>query len=438
MTLTDDTTMKTRIDYTEKLEGTIAAAPSKNYTTRYILTACVAEGRSVVHNPARNDDARALLECCAALGARIDDRGDRLIIEGFGKRPSIPAAPLNPHNAGAVLRFLLGTCAVLPAISFMTDFPESLGTRPNQPLLDALARLGVESESNNGRLPITLYGSNLPGGWVKVSGTVSSQFVSSLLFLAPLIDEDLHIEVIDGLKSRPAVRQTLDVLRDAGIEVKAEKNLMHFFIPGGQEYRAGEYRVNGDYPGAAAILSAAAVCPGSNVLIRGLYLDEQGERAVVDVLRSMSADIEQGDDYVRIQSPETLCGVEFDGDRATDAVLAMTGAASLAEGTSRFFNVENLRYKECNRIDDPVSELKKIGVAVEGRKNEIRVQGNPDGYPGGITVSSHDDHRVIMLLTIVGLRCRNGLWITNSEHISKSYPEFFKHLDSLGARITHE
>ncbi len=427
--------MKARIEFTPNLKGTIVASPSKNYTTRYLLTACLSDGESVVRNPSNNDDARALIECCCALGAKITERDNALIIKGFGKHPEIPPEPLNPHNAGAVLRFLVGIGALLPAIGFVTDFPDSLGTRPNQPLLDALAQLGVRNESNNGRLPITLYGGNLPGGLVTVSGSISSQFISSLLFLAPLIGEDLIIEVEGGLKSKPAVRQTLEVLRKAGIEVIARDDLLHFLVPGAQDYKAGEYVVNGDYPGSAAVLSAAAVCPDSDVTIKNLYRDEQGERAIVDVLTSMGADVECGDDYVRVKGAECIEGVEFNGDTATDAVLAMVGAASFARGASRFYNVENLRYKECNRIEAPVQELKKIGVDALGRTSEIIINGKPAGYEGGIEVSSHDDHRVIMLLTIVGLRCRRGLTISNVEHISKSYPDFFSDMQQLGAQI---
>lgn len=427
--------MQVRVRYTDNLKGTITAPPSKNYTTRYILVACLAEGESVVHNPSRNDDALALIECCKELGAQIIDEGDRLRIRGFGNAPKIPQKPLNPRNAGAVLRFLLGIGALLPVVTFVTDHPDSLGKRPNQPLLDALAQLGVRSESNNGCLPITLYGGDLPGGLVRVSGAISSQFVSSLLFLAPLIGEDLIIEVTDGLKSKPAVRQSLEVMRKAGIDIIARDDLMHFLVPGGQSYKPGEFFVNGDYPGASAVLSSAAVCTGSEIVIKGLYQDEQGERAIVDVLSQMGAEVEQGDDYVKLTASRQLNSVEFDGDKATDAVLAMLGAASLARGTSRFYNVENLRYKECNRIDEPVAELKKIGVKVRGLKSEIIVQGNPNGYDGGIKVHSHNDHRVIMLLTILGLRCKKGLIIEDAEHISKSYPDFFRDLQYLGAQI---
>ncbi|MBN1902511.1 3-phosphoshikimate 1-carboxyvinyltransferase [Candidatus Sumerlaeota bacterium] len=422
------------IDPCANLKGRLRAQPSKNYTTRYLLASALARGESVVHRPAKSDDALALTDCLISLGAQIRQQGDLCIVKGFGNTPRNPGI-LNPRNAGAVLRLLLGVASLLPEVKFITDFPESLGKRPNQDLLDSLSQLGVKYESREGRLPITIRGGSLHGGRIQVSGAKSSQFLSSLLFLAPLIGEDVEIGVVEGLKSKPLIGATLEVMRAAGVIVQASPDLMHFRISGGQEYQPGEYKVNGDWPGSAALLSAAAVCPSSDIEIEGLFDDEQGEKAIVDVLRSMGADISYDGYRVRIRGGKALHGVEFDGDRATDAVLAMVGASCLAEGTSRFYNVENLRLKECDRISEPLIELKRLGVRCEERKDEIIIQGDPKGYAGGIEVNGRGDHRVIMLLTILGLRSEKGLTITGAQNIAKSYPDFFRHIEILGARI---
>ena len=426
--------MKIRIKPCKGLCGTVTAQPSKNYTTRYLLVSALAEGQSVVRRPAQSDDAHALISCLRALGAEIREQGESCLVKGFGRSPRNPG-DLNPRNAGAVLRLLLGVGALLPEARFVTDYPDSLGKRPNQDLLDALKDLGVESESEGGRLPITLRGGNLHGGKARISGANSSQYLSSLLFLAPLVGEDVEIEVIHGLKSGALVKTTLEVMRRAGIRVNAGEDLLHFAIPAGQEYKPGDYEVNGDWPGAAALLSAAAVCAGSDVTIEGLYEDQQGERAIVNVLKDMGADIAYDGHRARIKGGKPLQSALFNGDRATDAVLAMAGAASFARGTSRFYNVDNLRLKECDRITEPVSELCRIGVHAEEKRDEIIIHGNPSGYEGGIEVHGRNDHRVIMLLTIVALGTHKGLTIQGAEHISKSYPDFFRHLESLGARV---
>ena len=138
---------------------------------------------------------------------------------------------------------------------------------------------------------------------------------------------------------------------------------------------------------------------------------------------------------VHVQSQGKLKAVEFDGDAATDAVLAMVAAAVFAEGTSRFYNVENLRYKECDRITDYVTELRKAGADVEERQAEIIVHGRPEGVEGGVEINAHYDHRVIMALTVVGLRSKQPIRIKDAHHVAKSYPIYFDHLQALGAQV---
>jgi 3-phosphoshikimate 1-carboxyvinyltransferase len=138
---------------------------------------------------------------------------------------------------------------------------------------------------------------------------------------------------------------------------------------------------------------------------------------------------------VHVRGNGRLVAGEFDGDAFTDGVLAMVAAAVFAEGTSRFYNVENLRYKECDRITDFVTELRKAGADVEEGRSEIIVHGKPEGVEGGVEIDAHFDHRVIMALTVVGLRSRQGLTIRDAHHVAKSYPQYFDHLRSIGARV---
>jgi len=421
---------------TPSLRGDILAPSSKNYTTRYLLVAALAEGTSTVRFPAKSDDADALLRCLEALGAKLtwEDR-DTLRVEGFGRHPRNPGR-LDPGNAGTVARMLMGVGALLDRVEFFTRHAESLGRRPHGDLLEALEQLGARCRSaEGGRLPIVIEGGRLHGGKVRVSGARSSQFLSSLLFLAPLVGEPVEIEVVEGLKSKPLAQTTLEVMRTAGIEVEARDDLTHFHVPSPQGYRAGDYTVNGDWPGAAAILAAAAVTH-SDVAVGRLYEDQQGERAIVDVLARMGATISRpATATVAVRSTGNLTGIEFDGDRATDAVLAMAAAACLARGRSRFFNVGNLRLKECDRITEPLAELRKLGVECREEPDAFEIVGSPKGYEGGIELEAHNDHRVIMLLTIVGLRCRKPVTILDAHHIAKSYPAFFDDLRTLGARI---
>ncbi len=438
------------------LSGSINAQPSKNYTTRYLLAAALAGGQSTVANCATSADSIALQRCLMQMGADIkpmadndgfnDSASHNFEVRGFGGCPTmVDSNPVNPGNAGAVLRLLLAIGALIPNVTFVTDHPKSLGTRPNADLLNALNQLGCKTAPADGYLPITLQGGHLHGSDVTISGARSSQFLSGLLFLAPLIGEELRIRVSDTLVSKAPVRQTLEVLKSAGINLTASDDLMNYVVQPGA-YSSGTYRVNGDWPGSAALLAAAAVT-GGDLLITDLFDDEQGEKVAAGLLSQMGADVgfelDNTKTGVRIRSDRSLRGVNFDGDLATDAVLALMGAACFAEGKTRFYNVSNLRIKECDRISDPIAELRKLGVKCwEGNEvgdsdpDAIIIDGNPDGYEGGVTVDGHDDHRVIMLLSIVALRCRMPVRILRAHQVSKSYPDYFKHLAALGAEIT--
>ena len=486
--------MNARILPSEKpLGGTVDPPSSKNYTTRCILASCLSAGRSVVHKPAVQDDAVAMVRCCRQLGAdiRAQDSGgrevdflvenaakiDRLTLKGFGNHPMPPPAgtAIDPRNAGTVLRLLLAAVALAEGeVTFDTaDHKDSLGKRPNGDLLAALEQLGVQVESHGeqGCLPITLRGGDRIGRElrrrrieekiaagqpvpVEVSGGVSSQFLSALLFMVPLLDEDIEIRVVNELRSKPLIRTTCSVLKEAGVHIESGDSLMRHKICKGQKYAAREWQVNGDWPGSSAILAAAAAVPGSRVGIRRLREDEQGERASARFFASMGCAVELPEDGpLTIASPAngTLRAAAIDGDQCTDAVLAMMAAACLAEGESRFTGVGNLQFKECDRVREPIAELRRIyeTSGIENAAEQIRwspeenpdtisIAGHPEGFEGGIEVDGRGDHRVIMMLSIVGLRCRQGLTIRGAEHVSKSFPQWFDLLRELGARVELE
>jgi len=426
--------MKAIVHPSPKLQGEINALSSKNYTTRYLLLSALADGVSTIKFPAHSEDSDAIRRCIQDLGATLHEEGDTLTIRGFGMNPKA-VTELNVGNAGAVLRFLMGTAALLPNVTFVNAYPNSLGKRPHKDLIDSLEQMNVTVEHNEGRLPITIKGGAPQGGRITVSGNVSSQYLSSLLFLTPLLEEDSEIEVLHDLKSKVVIGQTLEVLQEAGIVIHASDDLMRYRIPGKQRYMPRNYVVQGDYPGSAAILAAAAVTRSDVRVLRLLETSKQGERACVDVLQAMGVPLRHENGVVHVRGNGKLTAGEFDGDHFTDAVLAMVAAAVFAEGTSRFYNVENLRYKECDRITDYLNELRKAGAHVEERQSEIIVHGRPEGVEGGVEINAHYDHRVIMALTVVGLRSDKGLTIRDAHHVAKSYPHYFDHLEALGARI---
>jgi len=482
------------------LSGEIDPPSSKNFTTRYILASCLASGKSVVRRPAIQDDAAALIRCGRAMGAEIialDAEGreveytaesqnqvDRLEIYGFGPTPRLqnPGDVLNPGNAGAVFRMLLAISALMPEARWETHYPESLGKRPHIDLIEALRQLGVEVDyaESDGRLPITLKGgrerikkyiaakrkemrlSEDEPYFITVSGEVSSQYTSALLLLAPLLDEEIEIRATGRLKSLPLIETTRNVLSRAGIHVESSSARHIHRVRRGQAYAPRTWETNGDWPGAAAILAAAAAVPESKITVLRLFPDEQGERECVPFFEKMGCRAQWhprpgAGEVLEFESPaEPLRGASVNGDLCTDAVLAMEAAAMVAQGESRFVQIRNLQFKECDRVREPIEELRNIretalppeegveeAVAVrraiwfepEDDPDTIHINGAPQGFDGGLDTDGRGDHRVIMMLSIIALRCRKGLRIHGAEHVSKSFPGWFATLEKMGVRV---
>lgn len=428
---------------TSLIRGTPRLPSSKYYTLRYVLAAALAEGESTVAYPAASDDSEALFRGCCALGAELiweDDGKSVLRVRGAGRPHRAEPVTVNVGNAGAVLRLLLGLGALLPEITFITDYPQSLGKRPNRDLLDTLTMLGATCEARgpDGCLPITIRGGSLYGGRVTVSGARSSQFLSSLLYLGPLLDEPLEIAVVDGLKSRMFVRMTLNVLREAGIAIEHDSDLRHFTIPPRRHYQPRSYVVPGDYPSAAALMAACAVArdPASELRLEQLRPGEEDGEALIRAFLDMGADITREGGALIMRGGRVLHGIQMNGDTAIDCIPALVAAACFAEGESVFFNIETLHYKESDRIDDLCAELRKAGCTVEPRRDAIIVRGQSGGIAGGVRVDGHADHRLVMALAVAALGSRDGLVVGGAEHVAKSYPHFFQDLGDLGVPLS--
>jgi 3-phosphoshikimate 1-carboxyvinyltransferase len=414
---------------------------AKYYTLRYLLVALLADGASLVRNPARSEDTVALVRALRALGAGVseahNDSDWALRITGTGGRLSQPPDnTLAMGNAGAVLRLLLGIGALLPEITFTTDHPDSLGSRPNADLLAALAQLGIIAESHgpDGLLPITLRGGPPMGGAVTVSGARSSQYLSALLYLAPLLPQGVRITVTNGLRSSDIVRATLRVLAEAGIGVEAAADLRTFAVAGGQRYRALDVTVPGDVPSAAA-LAVAALVLGQPAHLSTLDAARPESAALLAALEALGAPLTLADGVLSIGAGAPLRAVRLDGDPLIDSVPVLVAAACFAEGESRFENVANLRLKESDRIGDLCAELQRAGCDAQPFDDAIMVRGRPSGIAGGATVDAHDDHRLAQALALVALRTRDGLTITDADSVAKSYPSYFDDLRLLGAEV---
>jgi 3-phosphoshikimate 1-carboxyvinyltransferase len=426
------------------LSGTILPPSSKYHTLRYILAAFLAQGTSTVYYPAISDDTDVLLRACSRLGAHItsENRADErriLSIRGTGGNLRIPPdTTIDVGNAGAVLRLLLGICTLSSeTVTFTTPYPESLGRRPNVDLLQALAQLGatIESHNDEGTLPIKIQGGQLYGNKVRISGKKSSQYISSLLFLAPLLKEGLEIEIVDELTSASFLDLTVEVLKMAGIIVITLDKYKRYVVPGMQQYQPRDYIVPGDYPSAAALLAAVAIAKGE-ITITDLQSDDTNGEAILRVFSEMGVQITRTRNTIRASSHGPLNGIMVDGNRTIDSVPVIAAAACFANSPSRIYNVSNLHLKESDRINDLAQEMNKAGCHVIPSADSIEIYPmGPDGIDGGVELDAHADHRLIEALVAIGLATNHPIMVSNALHIAKSYPQFFDDLVKLGVKL---
>lgn len=434
-----------RVSPSGPLHGALRVPSSKYHTLRAILAAFLAEGTSTIEEPAQSDDTTVLLRACKQLGATIETSyhagGCTLHIQGVGGRIR-PPAPLtiDVGNAGAVLRLLLGICALSPEeITFTTSYPDSLGRRPNDDLLQALDQLGVEIKNlgPQGTLPITLQGGHLHGGLVRLSGKKSSQFLSALLYLAPLLEEDVEIEIIGSLASSSFIDLTIQMLHQAGIKIITQEAYRRYHIPGGQSYKTQTYRVPGDYPSAAALLAAVAVAKGEITLYPLPPGDTDGN-ALLSAFARLGLHIARGKgrlkDHITVRADGPLQSLYLDGSAVIDSVPYLAAAACFASRPSVIHHIANLRLKESDRIYDLAAELNKIGCHVIPSKDLLEIAPAKE-VAGGVEVDAHADHRLAQALAVAGLGSQQPTAIHNAHHVAKSYPGFFDDLASLGASI---
>ncbi|MBP5182384.1 MAG: 3-phosphoshikimate 1-carboxyvinyltransferase [Lentisphaeria bacterium] len=415
-----------------KLSGVINIPGSKSHTIRAIVLALLSEGTSTIKNPLCSDDTISCLEAASTLGAWIK-RGDDSIwrIAGTGGNLLEPArGVIYMGNSGTGLNFFTALSA-LASFKVVLDGDDSLRSRKEKPLIDALSAMGAATTlSESGCCPLSVQGP-VHGGNVTVDG-ISSQFVSALLLLAPLLEEDTFLTVTDG-HELPYVAMTLSWLEKQKIDFKASSDLAQFHIRGGQKYSAFTATIPTDFSTAAFPLLAAAVT-GSEVAVPSLdFNDRQGDKAVFALFEKMGVKLSSKNGLTVIKGPRSLKAIKADLNATPDALPALAVAASFANGTSEFTNVAQARMKETDRIRCMAEELSKLGISCEELPDGLIVHG---GTPkASQDLSSRKDHRIAMALACGGLAMEGECVITDAESASVTYPDFFHDFMNLGARF---
>ena len=412
-----------------RVSGRVEAPPSKSYTHRGILAGALGDGVRVL-NPLRSADTEASTRCARGLGASIDERGGDIVIDGVDGAPKTPDDVLDCGNSGTTTRLFAGAASLVDGLAVLTG-DESLRSRPNGPLLSSLRELGATARSTrgDGRAPLVV-GDSLEGGKTTIDGSVSSQFISSLLFASPLTD-GATVAIEGTLKSRPYVDITLEVLAEMGIDVHETDD--GFEVPGGQRYTSDEFRVPGDFSSASYPLAAGAVAGEAHV--ENLYPSAQGDEAILEILKRMGASVDwdRDDGVARVSGDaDDLTGVTFDASNNPDLTPTVAALGAAAGGETRIVDAEHVRYKETDRLEAMATELGKMGAVIDEERDALYVDGESSELVGAHVDGRHD-HRVVMALGVAGLVAEGETTVETAESVDVSYPGFADDLAALGA-----
>jgi 3-phosphoshikimate 1-carboxyvinyltransferase len=391
---------------------------------RALAAALLAEGTTVIHNPSRCDDAKAATGIIMKMGAIIEDKSRDVIIRGAGMKPP---GRIHCGESGLSLRMFSPIAALNPK-KVEVNGRGSLLQRPVLNILEGLEALGVDCKNpGKGLLPI-----ELKGGYKKeiaeIDGSLGSQFLTGLLMALPCREENTVLQV-KNLRSIPYVDMTLDLLKDFGIEIE-HQNYRQFTIRGGQNYQARRYNIEADWSSAAPMMVAAAL--KGKVRMNNLKKDSlQADKDILFALEACGAKIHWEDNSLLIEHCE-LKAFELDATHCPDLFPPLVALAVHCDGISRIKGVHRLEHKESNRAKALIREFGKLGVEITLEGDEMVIPGGK--LRGGLT-HSHDDHRIAMALAIAALAAKYPVEIVDHECVAKSYPNFFRDLQKIGAGV---
>ncbi len=411
-----------------QFSGKTAAPPSKSYTIRALMCAALAHGESELRYPLRSDDTDAAVNALEKIGVRVVARPDALRV--WGGRLITPESALECGESAATLRFLTAITAIIPGECRLHAKP-TLVARPIDPLLDALRQIGVEChrEAKNGS--ITIQGGNINKDVTSLPGDISSQYVSALLMLAPLLKRGLNIRLTTPLESRGYVEMTIECLNQFGIKVVALPSFNSFFVSS-QKYQPTKYTIEGDWSSVSYLLAAGAL--NGSVEISNLdSASLQGDKILLNFLHEMGATVGLDRTTFRVSKPANeLRPIKVDLKESIDLLPTMMVLAAFAKGKSEFHGIARARLKESDRVKTMQEELEKTGVKVESRDDIVYVQGTT---PKGAIFESHNDHRIAMALSLIGICCGETT-IKGAECVSKTYPEYWDTIKNLGVELS--
>lgn len=418
-----------------KVAGEVHLPGSKSISNRVLLLAALATGTTDISNLLDSDDVRHMLNALKALGVHYTLSACRTQcqVQGLGglfNSSAIAAKPLTLFlgNAGTAMRPLTAALAASNVDVELTGEPR-MYERPIGHLVDALRQwqADIHYQHSEGFPPLHIKGKTLAGGNIQIDGSISSQFLTAVLMIAPLLAGDSTVEIVGELVSKPYIDITLALMQRFGIDVQHD-NYKQFHIKGNQTYRSpGHWLVEGDASSASYFLAAAAI-KGGSIKVTGIGRHAvQGDIHFADALEAMGAAVEWADDHIMVTRNQ-LIGIDRDYNAIPDAAMTIATTALFASGPTVIRNVYNWRVKETDRLSAMATELRKVGAIVEEGEDYLKI--TPPAQLTHASIATYNDHRMAMCFSLVALS-DTPVTIEDPDCTAKTFPGYFSLFQQL-------
>lgn len=418
--------------FPSELKGKVEAPGSKSIAQRMVACALLAKGETTLINYPDSDDCKMALQVAQSLGAIVTSRGNDVIIKGgfpnsFHAGIRTPKEEINCGESGLSSRMFTPIAALYDK-EIKINGSGSLLQRPFSDFEKLLPQLGAECRTNKGLLPLYVKGP-LQSGNVEIEAGQSSQFLTGVILALPKTSKKSKLNV-SKLTSRPYIDMTIEVAAQFGVKIK-HHNYEEFNIDGLQNYQPISAVIPGDWSGASFLMVAGALCATEGIFISNIdHKITQADNAIIKVLKQAGVYVEELQDGVKVYA-SPIKSFEFDATDCPDLFPPIVALAAFADGVSSIKGTKRLTYKESNRAKTLQEEFGKAGVRIVVRDDEMKVY---PGYIRSAVINSHNDHRIAMAAAILGL-AGDKITIRGAECVSKSFPDYFERLITLGANI---
>lgn len=385
----------------------------------------ISDGETLIQNYLDSDDTQQMLIALKKLKIKFKIEKKDILIKGSNHNFLNKSAKLFLGNAGTAFRPLTAVLAIMGGEYYLEGI-DRMHERPIKDLVDSLTQIGAKIDyiGDPGYPPLKISPGNIICNKnIKIKGSVSSQYLTALLIAGPLCNQDLKIQIIGELISKPYINITLNLLAKFGIKYK-NNQWKNFTLSSSSRFKSPKkIRVEGDASSASYFFAAGAI--GGSVEVCNIKSSSiQGDLEFLKIIKKMGAKIEYFSNSIKVSKKNQLLGMTIDCKNIPDAAMTLAVIALFAEGATTLKSIASWRVKETDRISAMENELKKLGASVKTTKSSITIT-PPRSINNNIIIDTYDDHRIAMCFSLVCLAGKDII-INDPDCTKKTYPKFFK------------